>query len=96
MFAVIVTFTLKPGAMQAFMPLITENAATSLRVEPGCHQFDVATDPARPDDVFLYELYTDASAFEAHLATEHFIAFDAAVAEHIAAKDVKTYSRVIQ
>lgn len=96
MFAVIVTFTLKPGAMQAFMPLMTENAATSLSVEPGCHQFDVATDTARPDEVFLYELYTDAGAFEAHLATDHFIAFDAAVADHIATKDVKTYSKVIQ
>ena len=94
-FAVVVTFQIKPGQMAAFMPLMEQNAATSLALEPGCHQFDVATDAARPDEVFLYEIYTDAGAFEAHLASAHFKAFDAAVSPMIADKVVKTYARVI-
>lgn len=37
-------------------------------------------DPGRPNEIFLYELYTDRAAFEAHLASDQFVAFDANVA----------------
>ena len=96
MFAVVVTFDIKPQYMADFLPAMTENARLSLLDEDGCHQFDVCTDPARPTEVFLYELYTDAAAFDAHLASAHFKAFDALVAPMIAAKDVRTYSQVTQ
>ncbi len=93
-FAVVVTFQIRPGRMADFMPLMVQNAATSLANEPGCHQFDVATDPERPNEVFLYEIYTDAAAFAAHLTAPHFKSFDRAVAEMIAEKEVRTYAQV--
>lgn len=96
MFAVVVTFQIKPDCLADFMPLMTRNAAASLAEEPGCHQFDIATDAARPGEVFLYELYENAAAFDAHLASTHFKSFDAAVGEMIAEKSVKTYGEVIQ
>jgi quinol monooxygenase YgiN len=96
MFAVAVTFQLVPERAARFMPLLLENAATSKRDEPGCLQFDVATDPALPGEVFLYELYTDAAAFDTHLASAHFKAFDAAVTDMIAHKHVRTYGEVTQ
>ena len=96
MYAVVVTFTITSGAMPDFLPLILANAKTSLNVEAQCLQFDVATDLARPDEVFLYELYTDRAAFEAHLASAHFEAFDRAVDHMIAVKDVRTYATVKQ
>lgn len=94
MFAVVVTFQVKPADITAFMPLMLANAATSLARESGCLRFDVCTDPNTVDEVFLYELYTDARAFEAHLASDHFKTFDAAVAPMIADKTVKTYAQV--
>ncbi len=94
MFAVVVTFQIAPGQMAAFLPRMRANAAASLRHEPGCHRFDVCTDPARPDEVFLYELYTDQAAFDAHLATDHFKAFDAEAGPMIAGKSVATYAEV--
>ncbi len=94
MFAVTVVFTLKPGSAEAFLPLIKDNAATSLGDEPGCHQFDVCWDPMRPDEVFLYELYDDAAAFDAHLAADHFKAFSAASDALVANKQVRTYTQV--
>lgn len=94
MYAVCVTFKIRPGHMGAFMTLMQENARISLRDEPGCHQFDVLSDTARPDVVFLYELYTDKSAFQAHLASAHFDDFDAATAHMIAGKDVATWNKV--
>lgn len=93
-FAVVVTFQIKPGQMARFMPLIETNAAASVRDEPGCHRFDVATDPARPDEVFLYEIYDDAAAFDAHRQTPHYAVFDEAISELVAGKDVRTFARV--
>lgn len=89
MFAVCVTFELVEGQMDAFWPLMKANAAASLKLEKGCHQFDVCREG---DVVFLYELYTDAAAFDQHLQEPHFRSFDAAVAGMIARKDVSTYT----
>lgn len=80
----------------AFLPLMLENAAASLGNEEGCHQFDVATDPDRPDEVFLYEVYSDENTFSAHLKTAHFAAFDARTSDMIATKDVRTFQKVHQ
>ncbi len=96
MFAVVVTFKLKPEAKDKFLTLMRENATASVRDEPGCHQFDVATDPDRPDEVFLYELYTDSMAFEEHKQTTHFALFDDATSAMIAEKQVQTYRTVAQ
>lgn len=96
MFAVIVTFQIAPGQMQAFMPLMVANAHASLTDEAGCRQFDVATDPARPEEVFLYELYADKAAFDQHLKSPHFKAFDAETAQMIKSKTLATYAKVQQ
>ncbi|MEX0277872.1 MAG: putative quinol monooxygenase [Ruegeria sp.] len=95
MFAVTVIFTLKPGMREAFIPLITENASTSLREEAGCHQFDICLGDD-PQTVFLYEIYDDSVAFDVHLESAHFRSFDAAVADMIDAKTVHTFSEVIR
>ncbi len=76
MFVVTVEFELVPGRRAEFLPLMIENAEASKAHEPGCRHFDVCIDPESPDLVFLYELYTDRAAFDAHLATDHFKRFD--------------------
>ncbi len=96
MYAVCVTFQIEAGHFEAFMPLMQENAKTSLHIEEGCHQFDVLTDASRPNAVFLYELYTNRAAFDAHLASAHFQSFDAAVAPIIAEKEVQTWDGISQ
>ena len=89
-----VEFEIDPRQLGAFLPLMCENARLSRESEPGCRQFDVCTDPARPHAVFLYERYGDRTAFEAHLASSHFLAFDTAVRAMITAKSVRTLLRV--
>lgn len=96
MFAVTVLFQIKEGRMDAFMPLMIDNARTSLKTEPGCRQFDVCADPARPREVFLYEIYDDEAAFRVHLQSAHFLTFDARVADMVAGKSVQTYTKVMQ
>jgi autoinducer 2-degrading protein len=93
-YAVCVTIEIKPEAIAAFMPLMLANARASLREEAGCLQFDVLSDAARPGEVFLYEIYTSADAFQVHLQASHFLEFDAQVADMIVSKEVRTYAQV--
>ena len=93
MYIVTVEFTVKPHRIAAFMPLMVENARASREREPGCRQFDVCVDPKAPHVVFLYEVYDDRAAFDAHLASAHFKTFDAAVGDMVAQKKVRTYTR---
>ncbi len=95
MYAVTVTFTLHPGALAEFLPLMTANARTSLQEEPGCGQFDICLGDT-PDTVFLYEIYDDRAAFDAHLASAHFKSFDAAVTDMIADKEIRLFGEVIR
>ncbi|MEM6933157.1 MAG: putative quinol monooxygenase [Pseudomonadota bacterium] len=92
MFAVTVLFTLKPGEREAFLPLMRRQAINSLALEPECRHFDVWTDPARPEEVFLYELYSDAAAFDTHLNSDHFKSFASAVEPMLMDKTVTTWA----
>lgn len=77
-YVITVEFGLAETGADTFRRLILENAAASLRNEPGCERFDVLTDPKDPLRVTLYEIYRDEAAFGEHLASAHFAAFDAA------------------
>lgn len=96
MFAVVVTFKIKAGQMNQFMPLMLENARASVADEPACHQFDVCTDADQPGTVFLYEVYSDLAGFDAHCQTSHYKRFDRAVGAMIEDKDVRTFATVHQ
>ena len=87
-FVIIVDFRLKPGTYDRFRALIVENAAASVRDEPGCRRFDVVVPEGEADRIILYEIYDDAAAFDAHLKTPHFASFDAASAPLVAARTV--------
>lgn len=93
MYAVCVTFTIHPGQMQDFLPLMVENARTSRAEEAGCQLFDVCVSG---DQIFLYEIYDDRAAFDLHLASPHFQRFDASVADMVAAKQVALFDEVIR
>lgn len=94
MFAVVVTIRVHPAEWPAFLPLMQANAKASLADEPGCHHFDVCQDADRPNEVFLYELYTDRDAFDAHLKAPHYLSFNDTTAPMIAEKIVQTYTQV--
>ena len=93
-FVVTVEFVVKPDRVAAFHAAMLENARASKRREPGCRQFDVCVDPADAARIFLYEVYDDAAAFDAHVASEHFRAFDARVRDWIVAKTVQRFDRI--
>ncbi len=89
MLALVVEFRLKPAHVDAFDRAIVENARLSRETEPGCRQFNVCRDSADPTLFFLYELYDDDAAIEAHLRTSHYQAMNAATADWVASKSVR-------
>lgn len=94
MYVVTVQFTIKPAHREAFHALMQEQAKNSLEKEPACHVFDVCVPHADGQQIFLYEVYEDRAAFDLHLQSAHFKAFDAAVAPMVADKQVVTMDRI--
>jgi autoinducer 2-degrading protein len=68
---VIVRLEVKPERVEDFLALVTFNASAS-RKEPGNLRFDVVRSAAPPSLFYLYEVYQDDAAVQAHRATAHF------------------------
>ena len=85
----VVDFHIKPEHVDAFAAAIAANAAASLADEPGCSRFDVCRDPSDPTLFFLYELYDDEAAVQAHLRSPHFLLMDAATRDWLQSKHVR-------
>lgn len=91
MFVVTVVFEADPAATEVFLDRVKQQARDSLEREPGCSRFDVCTDPERRGRILLYEIYDSRAAFQEHLESDHFKAFDADVAPITRAKTVQTW-----
>jgi len=89
MYIVIVEFQVQRERMGEFRQAMFQQADNSLQREAGCLRFDVAGDPLRPELVFLYEIYQNQAAFELHLQSPHFKAFDARVSGWVVEKSVR-------
>lgn len=76
MFVVAAEFRIKPDRIEDFKKLIDWQAERSITEEKGCLQFDVCQREDEPGTFLLYEVYTDAHAFdEDHLKLPRFEAF---------------------
>lgn len=92
-FAITVTFEIDAARIDEFMPLVHANAKESVMRELECLRFDVLLpDVTRTlPTVFLYEVYTSRQAFDEHLASRHFLHFDAVTKDMIKSKLVQSY-----
>ena len=94
MFIVSVHFKIKVDHVDAFRQRVLQQAADSLKNEASCHQFDVSIDTTDPSSFFLYEVYDDADAFDAHRETSYFAEFAAEVGQWVEEKTLQTLSRI--
>jgi len=94
MFVVTVTFEIKSENVDEFMAAMILQAQNSLTREKDCLQFDVCRDRENRERVFLYEIYSDRAAFDAHLQTPHFLDFDKTVAPWTESKVAEQWERV--
>lgn len=91
----VVEFRIKPEHVADFAAAIATNARASVAGEPGCRQFDVCRDPADPTLFFLYELYDDAAAVQAHMKMPHYLAMNSASGDWVASKRVQRLQRTV-
>jgi quinol monooxygenase YgiN len=90
MLVIAVRLDINPDARDAFRRHVLEAAAMALEKEAGCKAFRVSF--ADDDAVcFLYEVYADRAAFEAHGQTEHYKAFAEKSHGMVADKRVEQY-----
>lgn len=73
MYVIIATIEIQPERRKAFLEAMLDDARGSVQNEPGCLRFDVVQDAENPNRLYLYEVYRDEAAFEAHLKAPHFI-----------------------
>ena len=69
MYSIFVTIDIQPEHVDAFIEASVGDAQGSTRDEPGCFRFDMHQDAENPARFYLYEVYRDVAAFEAHLET---------------------------
>jgi (4S)-4-hydroxy-5-phosphonooxypentane-2,3-dione isomerase len=82
-----------PGQIDNYLAAAKENGAASVK-EPGCHEFNVLVSQKDPNHVFLFEVYDNAAALDAHRATDHFKKYSATVANMVAKREVRAFSSV--
>ena len=88
MFVITVKFVINEKDIEKFKVRILQQARDSLELEKDCHQFDVCHDPNNKNIVFLYEIYTDKNAFNMHLNSKHYLAFNDEVTSWVKEKIV--------
>jgi quinol monooxygenase YgiN len=93
-FTLIVEFEVQAETVDRFLELIAENARASVANEPGCLQFDVVRMQDSPTRLFLYEVYADHAAFEAHAKMPHVAAFFAQAKPMIASQKATRCDRL--
>jgi len=91
MLIIAVRFAVKAEFLEKFKARMAQQARDSLEREAECHRFDIASDPGDPHRIFLYEIYSDAAAFDAHLASAHFKSFNAETEGWISSKAVERW-----
>jgi quinol monooxygenase YgiN len=75
-------FTARAESAAVVKELIAEYAQ-SVRAEPGNLRFDIYRRQEEPARFFVFEVYRDRAAFDAHLGAEPGRAFNEVLAEHI-------------
>jgi len=82
-----------PDQFDKFMEAAKANAAASVK-DPGCREFNVLVAQDDPHHVVFFEVYDNAAALDAHRATDHYKAFQAATKDMVAKRDLKRLSSV--
>jgi autoinducer 2-degrading protein len=75
-----------PAERDNYLAAITENGIAAAK-EPGCRRFDILNLASDPNHFFLYEVYDNEAAFQAHRASEHFKKYAATTAKMVAKRE---------
>jgi (4S)-4-hydroxy-5-phosphonooxypentane-2,3-dione isomerase len=82
-----------PGQIDNYLAALQENGAASVH-EPGCRDFIITVSQKDPNHVFIFEVYDDVAAFEAHRQSDHFKKYAAITKDMIAKRDAHPLSLI--
>ena len=75
----VVKIKLKAEYRDKFIAASYGDARGANEDEPGCRRFDFLQVDEDPNAFYLYEVYDDGAAFQAHLKTPHFLTWRDAI-----------------
>jgi quinol monooxygenase YgiN len=75
-------FTVKPGS-EAIVAEMMRELGEQVRQEPGNRLFLPYTRESNPREYFVFEVYDDDAAFQAHITADYGARFNAKLADHI-------------
>lgn len=75
MYVIIEPLQIKEGYKDQFVKELIDDARGSVNDEPGCLRFDIIQDASDTNRVWVYEIYTDEEAFQAHTQSPHYTKF---------------------
>ncbi|WP_295119563.1 putative quinol monooxygenase [uncultured Chitinophaga sp.] len=70
---------------EAYITLLKEEAAASVKLEPGVIAIVPMTQKEHPNQVRILEIYADRQAYESHLKTPHFLKYKNGTAKMVKA-----------
>ena len=88
-----VDLVIVPSELPQFLEAVKENGAASVK-EPGCRAFNIAIVNGSPNHVFLYEVYDNEAALQAHRQTDHFKKFATTTKNMVADRVARPMSAV--
>jgi len=71
--ALVVKIQMKAEFRERFLKEMLADAIGSEKNEPGCLMFNIVNDKADPNILYLFEVYKDDKAVEAHKKMPHFV-----------------------
>jgi (4S)-4-hydroxy-5-phosphonooxypentane-2,3-dione isomerase len=61
----VVDIDIQPGQVDKFLAALKLDGAAAMK-EPGCHEFNISVSQKDPNHVFIFEIYDNAAALDAH------------------------------
>lgn len=83
-----------PGQVENYLRALKENGAAAVQTEPGCREFNITVSQSNPNHVFIFEVYDNAAALDAHRQTDHFKKYAATTKDMIAKREAHPLSSV--
>lgn len=93
-YIVTVGWHIRSDQSEIFAGLAKQQAENSINLEPDCLLFDLCLSQDDPDQFFMYEVYTGYEAFQRHLETEHFKAFNDETTDMVISKNVQAFVKI--
>ncbi len=94
MHVVVVFLEAERGRQEDMRMALTTYARIVLEREPGCHRYDICTDPVEGSSFLLYQIYDDEAAYLTHRELPHYAEFRILVDPWTRSRRVLTYDAV--